>query len=72
MLEKCLLFLSSVNNNKLCYYLPINKNLLIDYILLEQYENNATYTTNMSKTTDDKINQKDTYNKTQDEHNRFF
>ncbi|ANQ08942.1 Uncharacterized protein PCOAH_00036100 [Plasmodium coatneyi] len=41
MLEKCLLFLSSVNNNKLCYYLPINKNLLIDYILLEQYDGGA-------------------------------
>ncbi|CXH81951.1 conserved Plasmodium protein, unknown function [Plasmodium berghei] len=39
MLEKCLLFLSSVNNNKLCYYMPLNKNLLVDYILLEQYEN---------------------------------
>ncbi|KAI4837401.1 nucleoporin NUP637 [Plasmodium brasilianum] len=42
MLEKCLLFLSSVNNNKLCYYLPINKNLLIDYILLEHYDGGTT------------------------------
>ncbi|EAA19961.1 hypothetical protein, partial [Plasmodium yoelii yoelii] len=46
MLEKCLLFLSSVNNNKLCYYMPLNKNLLVDYILLEQYENTNINTTN--------------------------
>ncbi|SCN58714.1 conserved Plasmodium protein, unknown function [Plasmodium chabaudi adami] len=45
MLEKCLLFLSSVNNNKLCYYMPLNKNLLVDYILLEQYESTSGNTT---------------------------